>query len=86
MSDEATPIAAVVAAPAEVDSARPEVAAAPEVKDDVVKETNGDAEISEPKEVAMEDAPVDSKNTMRLLPFPFRVRVCLCILTSVLRV
>ncbi|KAG4427108.1 hypothetical protein IFR05_017409 [Cadophora sp. M221] len=60
MSDEASPAAAVVSTPAEVEPARPEVATAPEAKEDVVvKEANGDAEISGSKEVATEDAPAD---------------------------
>lgn len=71
MSDEASPTAAVVSTPAEVETARPEVATAPGAKEDVVmKEGNGDAEISAPKEVATEDAPADSKNNSRLF-FPF---------------
>ncbi|KAH9220410.1 hypothetical protein DL95DRAFT_329637 [Leptodontidium sp. 2 PMI_412] len=61
MSDEASPTAAVVSTPAEVETARPEVATAPGAKEDVVmKEGNGDAEISAPKEVATEDAPADN--------------------------
>lgn len=73
MSDEASPPApvdAAIPAPAEADSARPDVVADPEVKEDVVmKEANGNAEIGAPKEVATEDAPTESKNISCSLPF-----------------
>lgn len=73
MSDEASPpapVAAAIPAPAEADSARPDVVAVSEVKEDVVmKEANGNAEISAPKEVATEDAPTDSKNITRAFLF-----------------
>ncbi|KAH7416948.1 PWWP domain-containing protein [Cadophora sp. MPI-SDFR-AT-0126] len=64
MSDEASPpapVAAAVPTPAEAEPARPEVVTESEVKEDVfMKDANGNAEISTPKEVATEDAPVES--------------------------
>ncbi|PVH88594.1 hypothetical protein DL98DRAFT_201760 [Cadophora sp. DSE1049] len=64
MSDEASPpapVAAAVPTPVEAEPARPEVVADSEGKEDVVmKEANGNAEISAPKEVATEDALAES--------------------------
>ncbi|KAK0118791.1 hypothetical protein ONS95_007671 [Cadophora gregata] len=64
MSDEASlpaPVAATVPTTAEAAPARPEFVPDSEMKEDAaMKEANGDAEISAPKEVATEDAPAES--------------------------